>query len=76
MINPDAGNMGGKVGFVFFALGVPLCAAFWFLIPETKGFTFEEVCLSPLPCVCAKRAGANVFLDGSAFWCKGATSPL
>lgn len=49
MINPDAGNLGAKVGFVFFGLGVPFCVAFWFLIPETKGFTFEDVSLHPSP---------------------------
>jgi hypothetical protein len=46
MINPDAGNLGAKVGFVFFGLGVPLCIAFYFLIPETKGLSFAEVRLS------------------------------
>ena len=45
MINPDAGDMGGKVGFVFFGLGLPLCVLFFFFIPETKGLTFEEVCV-------------------------------
>jgi len=45
MINPDAGNLGAKVGFVFFGLGVPLCIAFWFLIPETMGLTYEDVSL-------------------------------
>ncbi|KAL2106793.1 hypothetical protein VUR80DRAFT_6210 [Thermomyces stellatus] len=43
MINPDAGNLGVKVGFVFFGLGAPFCIAFWFLVPETKGFTFEDM---------------------------------
>ena len=43
MINPDAGNLGAKVGFVFFGLGVPFCVAFWFLVPETKGLSFEDV---------------------------------
>ena len=43
MINPDAGNLGAKVGFVFFGLGVPLCIAFYFLIPETRGLSFDEV---------------------------------
>ena len=49
MINPDAGNLGAKVGFVFFGFGVPLCVAFWFLIPETKGFTFEDVSILSTP---------------------------
>ncbi|PMD60991.1 general substrate transporter [Hyaloscypha bicolor E] len=44
MINPDAGALGGKVGFVFTGLGVPLCILFYFLMPETKGLSFEEAC--------------------------------
>ena len=43
MINPDAGNLGAKVGFVFFGLGMPLCVLFYFFIPETKGLSFEDV---------------------------------
>jgi hypothetical protein len=43
MINPDAGNLGAKVGFVFFGLGIPLCVAFYLFMPETKGLTFEDV---------------------------------
>lgn len=43
MINPDAGNMGAKIGFVFAGLGIPLCVAFYFLIPETKGVGFDDV---------------------------------
>ncbi len=45
MINPDAGNLGAKVGFVFAGLGVPLCILFYFFIPETKGLGFNEVSL-------------------------------
>ncbi|CAK7211314.1 hypothetical protein SBRCBS47491_001082 [Sporothrix bragantina] len=43
MINPDAGNLGAKVGLVFAGLGVPLCIAFWFMIPETKGLGFNDL---------------------------------
>ncbi|KAL1891833.1 hypothetical protein Sste5346_007377 [Sporothrix stenoceras] len=43
MINPDAGNLGAKVGLVFAGLGVPLCIAFWFMIPETKGLGFADL---------------------------------
>ncbi|PKS06033.1 hypothetical protein jhhlp_007867 [Lomentospora prolificans] len=43
MINPDAGNLGAKVGFVFAGLGVPLCILFYFLIPETMGLTYEDM---------------------------------
>ena len=43
MINPDAGNLGGKVGFVF--LGTGLCASVggWYLFPETRGLAFEKI---------------------------------
>jgi hypothetical protein len=43
MINPDEGDLGAKVGFVFFGFGVPLCILFWFLVPETKGLSFDDV---------------------------------
>jgi len=43
MINPDAGNLGGKVGFVFFGLGV-ICSILLFLYcPETKGLSYDEL---------------------------------
>jgi hypothetical protein len=48
MINPDEGNLGAKVGFVFFGLGVPCCLAIWFFVPETRGLSFDDV--SYLPC--------------------------
>lgn len=43
MFNPDKGNLGGKVAFVF---GGPsfLCIAYlWFFQPETAGRTYEEL---------------------------------
>jgi len=43
MINPDAGDLGPKVGFVFFGLGVPVSITLFFLVPETKGLTFDEI---------------------------------
>lgn len=43
MINPDAGNLGAKVGFVFAAFGVIFSISFFFLIPETRGMAFHEV---------------------------------
>jgi hypothetical protein len=43
MINPDAGDLGGKVGYVFFGLGV-ICTTLLFLYcPETKGLSYDEV---------------------------------
>lgn len=43
MINPDAGNLGAKVGFVFVGLGAPLCILFYFFIPETKSLSMVEI---------------------------------
>lgn len=42
-INPDQGNLKGKLAFVFFGLSVP-CLAWCFLaLPETKDRTFDEL---------------------------------
>lgn len=42
-INPDQGNLRGKLAFVFFGVSLP-CLAWCFLaLPETKGRTFEEL---------------------------------
>lgn len=43
MINPDAGHLGGKVGFIFLATGLAAAIGGYFLYPETK------VCSSPPP---------------------------
>jgi len=43
MINPDAGNLKGKVGFIFGALGMLGAAWAWFYVPELKGRTVEEI---------------------------------
>jgi hypothetical protein len=71
MINPDAGDLGAKVGFVFAGLSLPLCVAFFFLIPETKGLTFDEVssseCILPEPSL--RIPIATAFRDGSVFFC-------
>ncbi len=56
MINPDAGKLGAEVGFVFAGLGVPLCILLYFLIPETRGLSFEEVGYLLLLLVCGKQA--------------------
>lgn len=43
MFNPDAGNLGGKVGFIF---GVTTMIGFigcWFWLPETKDRTVAEL---------------------------------
>ncbi|UNI23261.1 hypothetical protein JDV02_009093 [Purpureocillium takamizusanense] len=43
MINPDQGNLRGKVGFIFG--GMSACATVWsfFFVPELKGRTFDEI---------------------------------
>jgi hypothetical protein len=42
-INPDRGNLGGNVAFVFMGL-LGLCALFMFYaVPETKGRTYSEI---------------------------------
>ncbi|KAK4143409.1 general substrate transporter [Dichotomopilus funicola] len=43
MINPDAGNLGGKVGFIFLATGLIAGIGGWYLFPETKGLSFEHL---------------------------------
>ncbi|KAK9311577.1 general substrate transporter [Lipomyces starkeyi] len=43
MINPDAGNLGGKVGFIFLATGLIAGVGGWYLFPETKGLSFEKL---------------------------------
>lgn len=35
-INPDAGNLGGKVGFIFLGMGLIAAVGGWYLYPETK----------------------------------------
>jgi len=42
-INPDAGNLGGKVAYIFFGFGVILSILTFLYLPETKGLTVDEV---------------------------------
>ncbi|KAJ4077881.1 hypothetical protein BFJ70_g16431 [Fusarium oxysporum] len=43
MINPDAGDLGGKVGFIFLATGLIAGFGGWWLFPETRGLSFEKM---------------------------------
>ena len=43
MFNPNAGNLQGKVAFVFGATSVATCVYTFFYHPETKGRSFEEI---------------------------------
>ncbi|KAF4439007.1 maltose permease [Fusarium acutatum] len=43
MVNPDAGNLGGKVGFIFGGLSAFASIICVFCIPELKGRTCQEI---------------------------------
>lgn len=43
MVNPDEGNLRGKVGFVFGALGLIGTIWSYIFVPELKGRTFREI---------------------------------
>lgn len=43
MVNPDQGDMGGKVGFVYGTILAISCVGVWWWYPETKGRTFGEI---------------------------------
>ncbi|KND91006.1 General alpha-glucoside permease [Tolypocladium ophioglossoides CBS 100239] len=43
MVNPDQGNLKGKVGFIFGGLALVASAWGFFYVPELKGRTFDEI---------------------------------
>jgi sugar porter (SP) family MFS transporter len=43
MVNPDAGNLKGKVGFIFGGLAAIASLGSFFYVPELKGRTFGEI---------------------------------
>ncbi|TPX17701.1 uncharacterized protein E0L32_002802 [Thyridium curvatum] len=43
MVNPDEGNLRGKVGFVFGGLALIATFGSWLYVPELKGKTFDEI---------------------------------
>ncbi len=43
MVNPDEGNLKGKVGFIFGALALVATVGSYFYVPELKGKTFHEI---------------------------------
>ncbi|KAH6643101.1 general substrate transporter [Boeremia exigua] len=43
MFNADAGNLGGKIGFVFAGLSFLGFGLSWIFLPETKNKTFDEL---------------------------------
>ena len=42
-VNPDAGNLGGRVAFVYGTVLAASCVGIWWWYPETKGRTFREI---------------------------------
>ncbi|KAK4233172.1 maltose permease [Achaetomium macrosporum] len=43
MVNPDEGNLKGKVGFIFGGLALLATVGSYFYVPELKGKTFDEI---------------------------------
>ncbi|KAJ3950306.1 uncharacterized protein N0V96_001450 [Colletotrichum fioriniae] len=43
MVNPDEGNLKGKVGFIFGGLALIGTVGSFFYVPELKGKTFDEI---------------------------------
>lgn len=43
MYNTDSGNLGARAGFVFMSSSVLLLIGSFFLVPNLKGFTTDEV---------------------------------
>lgn len=42
-INPDQGNMRGKLSFVFFGTAIPCLVWCWLCLPEMKGRSFAQI---------------------------------
>lgn len=43
MFNPDQGNLGGKIGFIFGGLSVIVIVLLYFYLPETRFRSYEEL---------------------------------
>jgi hypothetical protein len=43
MVNPDQGNLGGRVAFIYAGILAFSCVGIWKHYPETKGRTFAEI---------------------------------
>ena len=43
LFNADQANLGGKIGFIFFGQALIMLAVLYFDVPETKGFSFEQL---------------------------------
>lgn len=66
-INPDQGNLGGKIAFVFGATMAVSCVFVYFCVPETKGRTYIEIDELWTRRVPPRRfAGTNLVIVGEA----------
>ena len=43
LFNEDQANLGGKIGFIFFAQAVLFMGAVWFEVPSTNRRSFEDL---------------------------------
>jgi len=43
LVNPDQGNLGGRVAFIYGGILAFSCIGIWWYYPETKGRTFAEI---------------------------------
>jgi sugar porter (SP) family MFS transporter len=62
-INPDQGNLRGKLAFVFFGVSLPCLVWLFLALPETRGRTFEELDIMFQRRVPTKRFGSYQFLE-------------
>jgi MFS family permease len=65
MINPNEGNMRGKVGFVFGGLALVASVGSYFYCPELKGRTFNEINRLFEAKVPPRKMGGYIFDDGA-----------
>lgn len=68
MFDVDAGNLGGKVGFIFAFLSIVAVAIVWFEIPEMKNRSFAD-----LDEMFAKRIPTRQFKN---YTCSGVLPPM
>ncbi|KAK8021726.1 general substrate transporter [Apiospora arundinis] len=64
MVNPDEGNLKGKVGFIFGGLGALAAVWSWFYVPELKGRTFDEIDRMFQERVPPRKMGGHVLTTG------------
>jgi MFS family permease len=43
LFNSDEANLGGNIGWIFFGMGLIMLILLFFLVPETKGRSFDEL---------------------------------